>query len=136
MGVLVYEIGYVIYCYSLLSIYQGLGLILLIIVVIGDLIGVSIFVVVVLIWLLKNGYLCQFEIQFDEVVGCFLMECYGIIKLLCDVFVCLEIEDENVDENSVKCDDFGVFFQIYFGIVECIWYLCEIEQNWLQCWGK
>ncbi|GGS31824.1 M48 family metallopeptidase [Deinococcus knuensis] len=93
VGVLAHEAGHVTQRHGLASVYQALGLSLIITAVTGDVVSASTFAAAVPVALVQGGYSRAAETQSDEVAARFMLERYGTTRPLQTILARLEAQD-------------------------------------------
>lgn len=114
MGVLVYELGYVYWCYLMWWLIQSLVIVVMVILLFGD---VLVVLVNILMVLLDLKYLCDIECEVDD----YVIVMFKVNGLLCQklVLVFEKLEDMGKSKDSlVVCYLFS-----YLVNEECIVYI-------------
>ncbi len=83
-GIMAHEVGHVIHQHSMRQIYQGLGVVMMISIIAGDVTSATSIGASVPAAIVNNGYSRKFEAQSDETAGNYLMKHYGTTKALGD----------------------------------------------------
>ncbi|GAA0522077.1 M48 family metallopeptidase [Deinococcus depolymerans] len=96
-GVLAHEVGHVTHRHGLASVYQALGLSLILTALTGDVVSASTFAAAVPVALVQGGYSRAAETQSDAVAARFMLERYGSTQPLRTILARLEAQDTGPD---------------------------------------